>query len=324
MSQNQKQLGYGWQKNEYDEEFIAVLNHLGLFQPESTYKVICPFHGDINPSMLINLETSSFKCFGCEISGGKMEMMRTKYPNLSDFKLMQKIKRLKLGKDVAQLSKNITVYEKKGKNINAARDYYFNLSSVNWFRKFDTDEEEIKLYLRKRGFKMSMLNKVGVKINQSVNYPIIVPIRDNGVFRGYVMRTISKEIEKKKKYLYNAGFCRRNTLAGKYDNETVLLVEGFFDMLKAVQYGVKFVAAILGWKISEKQIQKLMKKGVKTIICGTDRDKAGRKGYVYLKSLKQFNVERLRYPKGIKDFGDVTDEVFENCIGLQLKQYGLI
>lgn len=324
MLQNQKLSGYGWGKNEYDEEFIAVLNHLGLFKPESKYKVICPFHGDVNPSMMIDLETSSFKCFGCEVFGGKLEMMRLKYPKLSDFKIMQKIKKLKLGKEVKQLTQNITVYEKKGKNINAARDYYFNLSSVNWFSKLDDDAHEIKSYLRNRGFKMSVLNLVGVKINQSVNYPIIVPIRDNGVFRGYVMRTMSKEIEQRKKYLYNAGFCRRNTLAGRYDNETVLLVEGFFDMLKAVQYGVKFAAAILGWKLSEKQIKKLERKGVKKIVCGTDRDKAGRKGYIYMKTLKQFEVFRLHYPKGIKDFGDVTDEIFDNCVGAQLKQYGLI
>ena len=42
------------------EEFIAVLKHFSMFQPLSQYKVLCPFHGDKNPSMLINLDEAKY------------------------------------------------------------------------------------------------------------------------------------------------------------------------------------------------------------------------------------------------------------------------
>ena len=42
------------------EEFIAVLKHYGMFEPLSQYKVLCPLHGDKNPSMLVNLEEAKF------------------------------------------------------------------------------------------------------------------------------------------------------------------------------------------------------------------------------------------------------------------------
>ena len=39
---------------------------------------------------------------------------------------------------------------------------------------------------------------------------------DNGKFKGWVCRTTDKDIEKKRKYLYNKGFRRAETLVGSY------------------------------------------------------------------------------------------------------------
>jgi hypothetical protein len=55
-----------------------------------------------------------------------------------------------------------------------------------------------------------------------------------------------------------------------------------------------------------------------------DNDKSGRRGYAYLVGLKEFNVIRLRYPKSVKDFGDVTDEIFQNRIRAQVEKYNLL
>ena len=62
------------------EEFIAVLKCFGMFEPLSQYKVICPFHGDKNPSMLINLDEASFYCFGCGVKGSTFELVKLQYP----------------------------------------------------------------------------------------------------------------------------------------------------------------------------------------------------------------------------------------------------
>ena len=109
--------------------------------------------------------------------------------------------------------------------------------------------------------------------------------------------------------MYNRGFCRERTLAGNYGPDTVLVVEGYLDCLKAQQLGVKYTVAILGWKISAHQLNKLKNKGITRIICGLDNDDAGRKGYRYLKRISKqqgwFTVVRLHYPKGTKDIGEI-------------------
>ena len=58
----QKQLDSGLSNSQ--KQFNAVLDFYGLFQPESKYKIVCPFHDDVNASCLIDLEISRFYCFG--------------------------------------------------------------------------------------------------------------------------------------------------------------------------------------------------------------------------------------------------------------------
>ena len=201
-----------------------------------------------------------------------------------------------------------------------AWDYYYGLSSINWN---DADSLEIKealKYMLKRGFNQKTLNKCHAKITYNKAYPIIFPMLDNGEFKGWVCRTTDKEIEKKRKYLYNEGFSRATTLVGDYQNEEIIfIVEGYMDRLKFVQYGVNNVVAILGWKMSKEQEEKIRKSNVKFIISALDNDECGRKGTKYLKSIFQ-NVYRFKYLKGIKDVGESTRTQFAKMYNKTLKQ----
>lgn len=138
------------------------------------------------------------------------------------------------------------------------------------------------------------------------------------------MRTFDPETEEKRKYMYNRGFRRQNVLVGNYKHcNCVVCVEGYLDLIKAYQVGVKNVVAFLGWKASKTHLDKLKKAKVKTIICALDNDEAGRKGYKFLQCISNkygFTIVRLRYPKGIKDFGDVRKGSKESyCIIQQIK-----
>lgn len=305
--------------DERKDEFIAVLKHFDMFEPLSSYKVVCPFHGDKNPSMLINLDEANFYCFGCGAHGGAYELIKQFYPSYNQFEIVRCARRIAGHKEQKQERKIIQVKEKK-LNMAAVRDYYYNLPEVNWYKV----DDPVKEYMKKRGFKMSTLNSAGARINATDQYKIIFPILDNGVFRGYVGRTTDKEIEQQRKYIYNTGFRRSKTLAGVYSGSSVLVVEGFLDMLKARQNGVKSVVAVLGWKMSEQQRKKLLHRGIRNVICGLDNDAAGEKGYAYLKTLNEFKIIRLHYPEGIKDFGDVDKKVFNAAIRKQLTKYNLL
>lgn len=310
------------------DAFIAVLKYYGIFEDQELYKIVCPFHGDLNPSMQINLNKSFFYCYGCGINGSTFELVKAFEPTLNTFEVYRKVAEIVKGntgpKNIAASAepsfKSKASYRE---GIGLARDFYYNLPKTNWF-KVDEDAFGIKMYMNKRGFKTSTLNKAQAKATYNKLYPIVFPMFDNGVFRGYVMRTDDPNVEGERKYMYNKGFKRRITLPGDYKYHAVVLVEGFLDMLKAKQIGIKYVVAVLGWKLTGEQLEKLKKAGVKTIICALDNDDAGNKGYKYLKrvcSINKLKLHRLRYPKSMKDMGDVSEDTAERIVN-QIHSFG--
>lgn len=333
--------------------FITLLKHYNLYEPEELYKVVCPFHNDKNASMQININKAFFYCYAeCGAKGGSLELYKLyhaiEHPNEkppSDIESLLEIKRIvRESGDKSPIYTNYNNYSnfsveskvsyKEG--ITQARNFYFNLPTPNWYKPSKVEaivEEtrECKQYMKKRGFGTRLLTTAEARPSLNRWYPIVFPMFENGVFRGYVMRTFDPEVEAKRKYMYNKGFKRERTLAGEYGvpkqgSDTVLIVEGFLDKLKANQLGIQNVVAILGWKLSQTQIAKLKKAGIKRIICGTDNDDAGKKGYRYMKRIAPqtgFSVKRLRYPKGIKDMGDVkpNTEQAQQVLN-QIKNYG--
>jgi len=196
-----------------------------------------------------------------------------------------------------------------------AYDYFYGLKTIDW----GNEESPIKEYMLNRGFTVQSLNKTKAKLTYNEAYPIIFPMLDLGEFKGWVCRTNLKSVEQKRKYLYNTGFSRRNTLVGDYNSEVVILVEGYMDRLKLLQLGLHKVAAILGWKITEQQISKLKKQGVKHVISALDNDTCGEKGTQYLK--KFFNVIRFQYPEGVKDPGDLNKNNFAIALQRTKKEF---
>ena len=317
------------------KEFILVLSHYGLYQPEELYKVICPFHADKNASLQISIPKCFFYCYaGCGAKGSTIELhqlfQQKKGRKINTFQALQEIKAIckeeerkgDIGGRIEEVytltnpSNSLDSVGSKKELLLQAKTYYNNLPTPCWYRASNKEEIEeetrqCKTYMLKRGYSSRSLQKSEAKPSLNSNYPIIFPLLENGIFRGYVMRTFDKEIEGQRKYMYNKGFNRKLSLPGTFTKEQpILLVEGYLDCLAAKQLGIKNVAAILGWKISSEQVQKLIKKKITKIICGTDNDEAGNKGYKYLKRIASsvgFQVQRIRYPQGIKDFGDLLN-----------------
>jgi len=48
---------------------IPITDILGLRNTGRRRNVVCPWHGDTNPSMVIYPDTNSYYCFGCSRSG---------------------------------------------------------------------------------------------------------------------------------------------------------------------------------------------------------------------------------------------------------------
>lgn len=290
-------------------------------------KIVCPFHSDVNPSMSVDLNKGICYCFGCNefFDAQKFVIrMESKYHGLNDLKAIEtyvKILKSKKCSDI-HIERVFKNYKRPNKKqlYDEAYDYYHGLGSINWVNTDIEEAVEAREYMDKRGFSPNTLNKCKAKITYNNSYGLIFPMLDNGKFRGWVCRTMKKDIEAKRKYLYNEGFSRASTLVGNYGSEKyVFVVEGYMDMLKFVQYGVYNVVAILGWKMSVEQEKKLKEKGITDVISALDNDECGKKGTKYLKTI--FNVTRFSYLKGIKDPGEMLEVKFKKMYSRTMKKY---
>ena len=162
--------------------------------------------------------------------------------------------------------------------------------------------------MEQRGFSADDLNVSKCKVNYNIAYPFIFPILDNGEFKGWVGRTTNKHVEQKRKYFYNEGFRKRDTLCGTYsENGVVYLCEGFMDYLSLRTRGHREnVCALLGRNLSDEQMNKLKQMKITTVVSALDNDSHGEKGTEYLK--KFFNVVRFEFPDGVKDTGEMSKE----------------
>lgn len=298
------------------KELAKVLIYYQLIPEVSSYhfSIRCPFHDDRNPSMSVDLETGKFFCFGCEAIGDAFDFVRRAEPELTELQACIHLSKILKSKEFANMSFKVSKKRQRNNKQLAieAKDYYYGLSKTDW-KNVDSEEEWILEYMENRGFNAQTLNRCGAKINYNKVYPIIFPMLDNGKFKGWVCRTTNKRVEKNlAKYLYNDGFHKRTTVVGDYEGKKIIAVtEGYMDRLKMVQYGVNDVVALLGWHISDEQINKLKESGVELVISALDNDECGEKGTELLK--KYFPVVRFQYPNGVKDPGEMDRKTFLKC-----------
>lgn len=299
-------------------ELAKVLAYYDLLRDYNSgvQKIVCPFHQDVNPSLLVNLKDGNWFCFGCNLSGTAydfVKLVEKKYNGLNELQALQKYTKILKSNKVSDIkfSTHSKMTKKSCKDLyNEAYDYYHGLKKVNWSEISSLEEYNAKQYMEHRGFTAKTLNSCKAKVTYNDNYSLIFPMLDNGKFKGWVCRTVIKEIEAKRKYLYNTGFRRANTLVGDYGKKSyVIVTEGYMDRLKMLQCGESNVVAILGWKMSDRQIEKLKQQNIKVVISALDNDECGKKGTKFLR--KHFKVVRWQYLKGIKDPGDFTQELFD-------------
>ena len=70
-------------------ELAKVLWYYNLIPSvsEAEQKIVCPFHEDVNPSMVVNFQTGTWYCFGCQKHGGARQfvsLMEEKYHGMND------------------------------------------------------------------------------------------------------------------------------------------------------------------------------------------------------------------------------------------------
>ncbi len=274
---------------------------------------LCPFHGEKTPSFNIYTENGSFYCFGCGV-GGDVITFVMKMENL-DYVDAVKFLAQRAGMDMPEdsyddsMSKLRTrVYEA---NREAARYYYKMLYSpdgkhgLDYFhgrmltdrtiRHFglgfaDDDWSSLSDYLIGKGFSKNELVAANLAVKQRngngiydrfrnrVMFPII-DLRGNVIaFGGRIMtdekpkylNTSDTPVFKKSENLFSLNNAKNS------GSRTLILCEGYMDVIAVNQAGFQNAVATLGTALTREQAM-LMKRYADEVVICYDSDEAGQK-----------------------------------------------
>lgn len=293
-------------------DIVNLINeYINVEQSGNNFKALCPFHNEKTPSFCISEQKQIYKCFGCG-EGGDVIGFVMKMENL-DFLDAVKFLANKYGIDVSfninEEQKQKIEKTKKYIDINTetARFYFRNLFSqknkaYEYLKSRGLDDKIIKKfglgysqdsfnslknYLLSKNFEINDLIECGLitkkneKIYDKFRNRIMFPIFDyKGNVIGFGGRVLDDSLPKYLNSPETIVFNKSNNLYGinftkkEIKDKTVILVEGYMDLITLYQYGIKNVFASLGTSLTKNQAL-LIKKCANTVIISYDKDDAG-------------------------------------------------
>ena len=345
-------------------DIVEVLSeYLDLKREGSNYKAICPFHGDTDPSLSVSPSRQIWKCFGCG-KGGDVIKFVSEYEGISYFEAA-KLLAQKYAISVPTVAKKcspyeeallkvLNFYEENLPKFRYAKDYLLKVRKVppEWIEEFrlgfSPTGEALVEFAKREGI-FETLRVLG-HIVDGKRGPIdifwkrvTIPIFDiYGRLRGFAGRRMddykpkylnSKNSEWFSKELVLFGIDRAKSYAK--DRGRLILVEGFFDVIRLHSLGFGETVATLGTALTEGQI-KIIRKHASKVYLIPDGDKSGLKAAIEnAKKLFQYGLdphlvflpkdvdpdEFLKNKGNIKTFRDLLEEA-PHFVRWYLKQLG--
>ncbi len=299
--------------NKVANVYDIISDYISLKKTGSVYVALCPFHSEKTPSFVVSPTKNIFKCFGCGISGNAIKFVM-EYEKISYFdavvKIAQKynipVKYLNSEKDKVYKGLYLTTriitqfYKESLKNSSIAKEYLKKRSiSPQIVEEFEIgyspqENDMFYRYIQEKNIQLNDLEKIGlITINENgirdkFSGRLIFPIKDiKGNIIAFGGRTLQEG--KQPKYLNSPDtviYKKGNTLYGIYESlpyikekESVIIVEGYMDLISLHQIGVKNVVATLGTAFTKNQA-KLLKKYTKEAIVMFDSDESGKKASI--------------------------------------------
>lgn len=325
-----------------------ISGYVSLKKRGSTSVGLCPFHNEKTPSFTVYNDTQSFYCFGCGAGGDAVTFIK-KIENLDyidavkllaqragiqmpedasyDDSLSKKRRRiLEINRETAKFYYAYLLSE-QGK---AGLDYYLNRGlSMHTIKRFGLGYapdawDSLLRHLKSKGFRPGEMVDAGViKVGKNNRYydifrnRVMTPIID---VRGNVIAFGGRVLDDSKpKYINTADtlvYKKTNelfalNLAKDHCSESLILCEGYMDVIAMHQAGFKNAVAGCGTALTNEQVR-LISRYTKEVILAYDADEAGQKALAKATELFKQTDVKVKIPSltGGKD----PDEI--------IKKYG--
>ncbi|MBE6817359.1 MAG: DNA primase [Ruminococcaceae bacterium] len=322
----------------------VISTYVTLKRRGRTYVGLCPFHNEKTPSFTVYPETQSFYCFGCGAGGDAVGFIR-KIENLDYIdavKLLAGRAGLQMPEDgyddsMARHRKNILAINRETARFfhsymmseegKVGLDYFLNRGlSRKTITKFGlgfapNSWDALLKHLKSKGFSISDMEAAGVIKRGNKGYydifrnRVMTPIID---VRGNVIAFGGRVLDDSKPKYINTGdtlvYKKTNelfalNLAKDSGEESLILCEGYMDVIAMHQVGFTNAVAGCGTALTNEQV-KLISRYAGEVILAYDADEAGQKALNKAILLFNHTDVKVRIPalRGGKD----PDEIIKN------------
>ena len=288
---------------------IDIVNIIEQYIPVkkmgSSYKCVCPFHDDKNPSMSINQNKQMYHCFACKAGGDAVKFVMD-YEKLTYPEAIEKI---------AQIS-NFSL-EYTNDKIPTQKENKHILEKANAFYRSEFYKNEAALrYIKSRGINDAMIEKFElgwagdsastIRLLQNENIEPkealevgIVKQNEKGIYASFIERitfpiyshttrlvgfggrTISDHPAKyvnspqsvvfdKSKLLYGYHLAKQSI----FEKKQIIITEGYLDVIMLHYAGFTNAVAVLGTALTTSHLP-LLKRGEISVVLCFDGDGAG-------------------------------------------------
>lgn len=290
-----------------------VSRYVTLTKKGKNYFGVCPFHEDSDPSMSVSPDKQIFSCFSCHTAGNVFTFVK-EYEHVSFMeavKIIADIAGIDVDIDTGNVKKvkNNDIYDIYDigqkfylNNINTqyglkAREYLNQRGiSDDLIKEFEIglalkNTKALSNLLLKKDFKEKDLIDSGLIVKDERGFHdffydrIMFPLHDlNNKVIGYSGRIYYKSdspkyVNSKEHVLFKKGEFVYNYSKAKNEcrsKNTVIIMEGFMDVIRAYSVGITNVVATLGTAFTKEHANLIRRLANNIIIC-FDGDKAGAK-----------------------------------------------
>ena len=312
---------------------------------------LCPFHGEKTASMSFTDEENLFHCFGCKEGGDIF-----KYVQLINSVEFQESVEIVADKYAFSLKYTDSKFESDQKNLikimKTISNYFVeNLNKTNSRKINENEIQKFKLGFAENDekvfYKFCNDNQIDKQILKSLG---LLSEKQNLLFRDRIMFPITnfrnevvayggralndygpKYLNSAESQIYKKNrtlFFTENFLKSVKNNNEIIIVEGYFDVLAFNLLGYSNVASPSGTALTIQQLEQLSKYST-NITLAFDNDKAGVSATRRILDLKKstsrdLNLTCLLLPSEYKDIGEFYEKGKGNIASLLNDKIDLI